>query len=76
MRYARLRIIGLPVGSGATEGACKSLVMTRAKRCGQRWHEDGIDAVLLLRGLLMSDRLPAAFDLLRRDYTATVRLVA
>ena len=76
MRYARLRTMGLPVGSGATEGACKSLVMTRAKRCGQRWHEDGIDAVLLLRGLLMSERLPAAFDLLRRDYMAIVRPAA
>lgn len=76
MRYAGLRETGLPVGSGATEGACKSLVMIRAKGCGQRWHTDGIDAVLVLRGLLLSERLPSAMAILRRDYTATVRLVA
>lgn len=76
MRYAAIRRAGLPVGSGATEGACKSLVMIRTKACGQRWHDDGIDAVLLLRGLSLSDRLPQAMDLLRRDYSATVRLAA
>jgi len=76
MRYAAIRSTGLPVGSGATEGACKSLVMIRAKACGQRWHDDGIDAVLLLRGLSPSHRLPQAMDLLRRDYSATVRLAA
>jgi len=76
MRYVRLRNTGLPVGSGATEGACKSLVMIRAKACGQRWHDDGIDAVFVLRGLSLSDRLPHAMELLRRDYSATVRLAA
>jgi hypothetical protein len=76
MRYATLRAKRFPVGSGVTEGACKSLVMIRAKACGQRWHDDGIDALLVLRGLLLSDRLPQAIILLRRDYTATVRLAA
>jgi hypothetical protein len=36
MRYAELVARGLPVGSGATEGACKSLVQVRAKSCSQR----------------------------------------
>jgi hypothetical protein len=67
MRYAKLVVRGLPVGSGVTEGACKSLVQIRAKGCGQRWLEDGLDTVLLLRGLFMSDRLPAAFRELARD---------
>lgn len=58
MRYASLRKKGLPTGSGATEGACKSLIMIRAKGCGQRWHSRGINAVLTLRGLYLSDRLP------------------
>lgn len=76
MRYAPIRAAGLPVGSGATEGACKSLVMTRAKACGQRWHDDGIHAVLLLRGQLLSDRLPAAMRLLRRQHAAAIKLAA
>jgi hypothetical protein len=50
--------------------------MIRAKACGQRWHDDGIDALLLLRGMQLSGRLPQAMQLLRRNYTATVRLAA
>lgn len=57
MRYAILRKNGIPTGSGATEGACKSLVMIRTKGCGQRWHSFGVNAVLSLRGLYMSCRL-------------------
>lgn len=76
MRYRRLRKAGLPVGSGTTEGACKSLIMTRAKRCGQRWHLEGLTAVITLRALEMSERLPPVFDLLARDYTASIRVAA
>lgn len=57
MRYATLRKNGIPTGSGATEGACKSLVMIRTKGCGQRWHSFGVNAVLALRGLYLSSRL-------------------
>ena len=76
MRYASLRKMGLPCGSGTTEGACKSLVMTRAKRCGQRWHDDGINAVLTLRASYMSERLPPFWAQLADDYTARVRAAA
>lgn len=72
MRYARLIARGLPIASGATEGACKSLVQVRAKGCGQRWLPNGLDAVLVLRGLEMSDRLPGAFRELAREYQAVV----
>jgi hypothetical protein len=57
MRYASLRKQGLPTGSGATEGACKSLIMVRTKGCGQRWHSRGVNSVLSLRSLYMSERL-------------------
>lgn len=76
MRYASLRKVGLPCGSGATEGACKSLVMTRAKRCGQRWHDDGVNAVLTLRAIYMSERLPTFWNQFTNDYTADVRAAA
>lgn len=59
MRYASARALGLPTASGTTEGACKSLVMIRAKRCGQRWHARGVNSVLALRSYYMSERLPA-----------------
>ena len=54
MRYATLREKGLPCGSGATEGACKSVVTMRTKRSGQRWHEDGVTAALTLRSICAS----------------------
>jgi len=63
MRYASIRARGLPTGSGTTEGACKSLVMIRAKRCGQRWHPRGINSVLTLRAYYMSERLPAFWSI-------------
>ena len=57
-RYASLAEDGLHSGSGVTEGACKFLIAARAKRSGQRWTKKGITAVLALRSLLASERLP------------------
>ncbi len=58
MRYARLRNVGLPVGSGVTEGACKSVIGMRTNGGGQRWRPEGLEAVLTLRALHKSERLP------------------
>ena len=58
MRYARLRAVGLPVGSGVTEGACNSVIKLRTTGGAQRWRPEGLAAVLTLRALHMSDRLP------------------
>ena len=76
MRYATLLRAGLPTGSGATEGACKSVVMIRAKGCGQRWHEDGVNAALTLRAVYMSERLPTLWPHFAAEYTADVRAAA
>jgi hypothetical protein len=65
MRYATLRAAGLPIGSGVTEGACKSLVTVRTKGSGQRWKSRGVNAVLKLRADFLSDRLPATIHSLR-----------
>ena len=58
MRYARLRKVGLPVGSDVTEGACKSAIEMRTNGSGQRWRPEGLEAVLTLRAVHRSDRLP------------------
>jgi hypothetical protein len=67
-RYVRMRRLGLHVGSGVTEGACKSLVAARAKGSGQRWRQPGISAVLTLRSLLQSDRFDPFWDHLARRF--------
>jgi len=64
----------LPIGSGATEGACKSLVTLRFKRSGQRWFESGLAPCLSLQALHSSDRLRPAF--LRISPARTARLEA
>lgn len=76
MRYATLRGKGLPCGSGATEGACKSVVMIRAKGCGQRWHRDGVTAVLTLRAAYFSERLPTMWRHFADDYSAEIQPAA
>jgi hypothetical protein len=55
-RYPKLRRRGLPIGSGVTEGACKSLIGVRAKRGGQRWTQRGLSATLHLRAIVESGR--------------------
>jgi hypothetical protein len=72
IRYASRRRAGLPIGSGATEGACKSLVAVRFKRSGQRWFESGVVPCLSLRALHLSDRLRPAFDRYQTAYTARI----
>ncbi len=76
MGYASLRKEGMPCGSGVTEGACKSLAMIRTKGCGQRWHEEGVNAALTLRALEMSDRLTPFWTHFAADYVADVRPIA
>ena len=72
MRYARLRRRGLPLGSGITEGACKSVIGRRAKGCGQRWHEQGLGGALTLRAIHRSKRLPRFWRSFSRLYTARI----
>jgi hypothetical protein len=48
---------GLPIASGAVEGACKNLVKDRFERSGMRWTESGAEAVLKLRALERSGDL-------------------
>ena len=64
MQYARSIRMGLPIGSGVTEGACKSVVTMRFKRSGQRWLESGLTPCLQLRARHLNRRLRPCFDLL------------
>ena len=76
MRYARVRAVGLPVGSGTTEAACKSVIELRTNGRSQRWRPDGLDAVLMLRSIHVSDRLPRFWANLARTYRKEVTLCA
>jgi hypothetical protein len=56
MHYAHFRSLGMFVGSGAVEAACKAIVGQRCKLSGMRWSRDGAGAILTLRCLEASDR--------------------
>jgi hypothetical protein len=73
IRYASRRRAGLPIGSGATEGACKSLVTVRFKRSGQRWFESGAAPCLALRALHLDGRLRPAFARVASRQAAAIR---
>lgn len=55
MHYDRYLAEGLPIASGAVEGACKNLVKDRMERSGMRWKKPTAEAVLKLRALYLSD---------------------
>ena len=61
--YPRYRALGLPVGSGRVEGACKTLVGARCKQAGMRnWTRRGAEGVLRLRAALQSGAYQALWN--------------
>lgn len=54
MNYREYRRVGLPIGSGVTEAACKTIVNYRFKQSGMRWHCTTGQHVLDLRVILKS----------------------
>jgi len=54
MRYARYMENAMPIGSGVTEAACKTLVKQRLSCSGMRWTSDGAQIVLSLRALVLT----------------------
>jgi hypothetical protein len=55
MKYAKSQQENLPIGSGVTEAACKTLVKQRLCNSGMRWKEEGAQKVLALRTLAHTD---------------------
>ena len=64
MKYAQYRRQGLPIGSGVTEAACKTVFTERLKRSGMTWSHAGGQVILDLRVLVLStvwDRVHEAY---------------
>lgn len=64
MDYARYRRQGLPIGSGVTEAACKTVFTQRLKRAGMRWHAASGQVIVDLRVLHRSGTWD---EVVRRD---------
>jgi quinol monooxygenase YgiN len=54
MNYAQNLDMNLPIGSGVTEAACKTLIKQRLCRSGMKWKDKGIKIVLSLRELVQT----------------------
>ena len=69
MDYAGYRRRGLPIGSGVTEAACKTVFTQRFKRSGMRWQHESGQVILDLRTIHLSGIWEEAFaaDLAARE---------
>lgn len=77
MRYHKFREAGLPIGSGVTEAACKTLYTQRVKLSGMRWKPSGLQTVLNLRMLVLSGVWPEVyFQILTPPRTLAKRQVS
>ena len=74
MQYATARAKHLPIGSGVTEAACKTLVTQRLKCSGMRWEIPGGQGVLTIRGLIQSNRFDSGWQLLSNTYRQAVSM--
>jgi len=54
MEYSKYLDIKLPIGSGVTEAACKTLVKKRLCCSGMKWKEKGAGVILSLRSLVLT----------------------
>jgi hypothetical protein len=54
MKYVQYRRHGLPIGSGVTEAACKTVFAERLKRSGMTWTRAGGQVIVDLRVLVLS----------------------
>jgi hypothetical protein len=72
MDYCQYRRQGLPIGSGVTEAACKTVFTQRFKESGMTWRHEGGHTILVLRLAKLSGVWNAVYrDFLRQQPLAT-----
>jgi len=73
MDYPTYRAAGYPIGSGAVEGANRSVVQHRMKRPGRGWNRDNAQIMLAALCELHSDRFDAAWKSLAKVHSTNLR---
>jgi hypothetical protein len=69
LRYAEYRKLGIPLGSGITEAACKTVYTQRLKLSGMRWQHAGAQCIVQLRVLRLSGVWAEAYRLVLKGMT-------
>lgn len=67
MNYASYTQRNLPIGSGPTEAACKTIVKERMCRSGMRWNREKGKSVLVLRTITKSGQWHETWNEYRRQ---------
>jgi hypothetical protein len=74
MRYSEYASNHIPLGSGVTEAACKTIFTQRLKNSGMRWSHEGAKTILTLRTILLSKTWsPTYTACLKNSYPADLR---
>lgn len=63
MQYAQFKGRHIPLGSGITEAACKTLYTQRLKLSGMNWKHEGAQHILSLRTILLSSIWSTTYDM-------------
>ena len=64
MRYSEYKKRHIPLGSGITEAACKTVYTQRLKLSGMRWKKTGAQQILTLRTILLSRTWQATYAMM------------
>lgn len=65
MDYPRYEAMGLHIGSGIAEAACKFVIQTRFKRSGMRWSRAGAENLLRLRLAYLNDQWEELLEVMK-----------
>ena len=74
LEYATYRRRGLPLGSGAIESAIRRVINLRLKGNSMYWEEANAEAMLVLRGLVLSGRWNEVFARITQSLAEDRRL--
>lgn len=74
LEYATFRHRGLPLGSGAIESAIRRVINLRLKGNSIYWEEENAEAMLVLRGLVLSGRWNDVFAKITKSLAEDRRL--
>lgn len=74
MNYAERAKLKLPIGSGVTEAACKTVFTERMKRSGMTWKIEGGQTILELRVLVLSKVWDQSYRASLRNQTVPTKL--
>jgi len=70
--YAAATRLHLPIGTGVTEAAARTLVSVRMKRSGARYSDHGGSTILTLRAAILSDRFDTLSAEIESSYVLPV----